>query len=173
MSKGGAPGRDDAQRARHGRTPAGHRQVSRPPRGRGVLRQRGHRGSARLHGRGPRRQRGEPHRRLCCSVDQPVPFSFVFAVSQADNRLVSVGRYALRGAGQPRHMFTVDQGAGGLQGLTVPFCLIVKLWESDCRKHDRRCRRRSPLEPSLGIPSALATLMAVPGIARAVSPLQR
>lgn len=112
---------------------------------------------------------------LCRSVDQPVLLSSAFAsaVGKADNRLVSVGRYALRGVGQPQHLFTLDQGAGGLQGLTVPSCLIVKLWESDCRKHDRRCRRRSPLEPSLGIPSALATLMAVPGIARAVSPLQR
>jgi adenylate cyclase len=47
---------------------------------------------------------------MCRSVDQPVLISSAFAsaLGPAKKRLVSVGRYALRGVGQPQHLFTLD-----------------------------------------------------------------
>ena len=54
-------------RERAGPGAAGDRSLSRPPHRRGLLRQHRQPGPARLHGRRPGRQRGEPHRR-------PVPF---------------------------------------------------------------------------------------------------
>jgi len=47
---------------------------------------------------------------MCRSVDQPVLLSAAFAASLADprHRLVSVGRYALRGVGRPQELFTLD-----------------------------------------------------------------
>jgi adenylate cyclase len=50
---------------------------------------------------------------MCRSVDQPVLLSAAFAASLADprHRLVSVGRYALRGVGKPQELFTLDSPA--------------------------------------------------------------
>jgi adenylate cyclase len=46
---------------------------------------------------------------MCRSVDQPVLISPAFAaVEGMKHRLVSVGRYALRGVGQPQELFTLD-----------------------------------------------------------------
>ena len=46
---------------------------------------------------------------MCRSVDQPIPLSAAFAeVGEMKHRLVSVGRYALRGVSQPRELFTID-----------------------------------------------------------------
>jgi adenylate cyclase len=46
---------------------------------------------------------------MCRSVDQPVPISSAFAdVGDIKSRLVSVGRYALRGVTQPQELFTLD-----------------------------------------------------------------
>jgi adenylate cyclase len=46
---------------------------------------------------------------LCRSVDQPVLMSSAFAsVDAIRQRLVSVGRYALRGVSQPQELFTLD-----------------------------------------------------------------
>jgi adenylate cyclase len=47
---------------------------------------------------------------LCRSVDQPVLVSSAFAgaLGTARDRLVSVGRYALRGVGRPQDLFTLD-----------------------------------------------------------------
>jgi adenylate cyclase len=47
---------------------------------------------------------------LCRSVDQPllVSSAFASALGEARNRLVSVGRYALRGVGRPQDLFTLD-----------------------------------------------------------------
>jgi adenylate cyclase len=46
---------------------------------------------------------------LCRSVDQPLLVSSAFAAALADSRerLVSVGRYALRGVSRPQHLFTL------------------------------------------------------------------
>lgn len=46
---------------------------------------------------------------MCRSVDQPILVSSAFkeAVGEAGERLVSVGRYALRGVGEPQHLFTL------------------------------------------------------------------
>jgi adenylate cyclase len=42
-------------------------------------------------------------------VDQPILLSAAFAdVAEMKRRLVSVGRYALRGVSQPQELFTVD-----------------------------------------------------------------
>jgi adenylate cyclase len=50
---------------------------------------------------------------MCRSVEQPVLVSEVFAnVGCMRSRLVSVGRYALRGVAQPQELFTFDNGAG-------------------------------------------------------------
>ncbi len=50
---------------------------------------------------------------MCRSVDQPVLMSSAFrdAAGEAAGRLVSVGRYALRGVGAPQHLFTLDRDA--------------------------------------------------------------
>ncbi len=49
---------------------------------------------------------------MCRSVDQPVLVSAAFAgVDDIKRRLVSVGRYALRGVAQPQELFTLDLGA--------------------------------------------------------------
>jgi adenylate cyclase len=46
---------------------------------------------------------------MCRSVDQPILLSAAFAeVDDMKHRLVSVGRYALRGVSQPRELFTID-----------------------------------------------------------------
>jgi len=50
---------------------------------------------------------------MCRSVDQPLLMSSAFASALADpSRVVSVGRYALRGVGQPQDLFTFDPGRG-------------------------------------------------------------
>ena len=49
---------------------------------------------------------------MCRSVDQPVLISSSFADALADKKpFVSVGRYALRGVGQPQELFTLDPDA--------------------------------------------------------------
>ena len=49
---------------------------------------------------------------MCRSVDQPVLLSSAFAeVGDIKRRLVSVGRYALRGVAQPQELFTLDPDA--------------------------------------------------------------
>jgi adenylate cyclase len=49
---------------------------------------------------------------MCRSVDQPILMSSKFAsVDAIKRRLVSVGRYALRGVAQPQELFTLDPGA--------------------------------------------------------------
>jgi adenylate cyclase len=51
---------------------------------------------------------------MCRSVEQPVLVSEAFAnVEGMRRRLVSVGRYALRGVAQPQELFTLDSAAGG------------------------------------------------------------
>jgi adenylate cyclase len=46
---------------------------------------------------------------MCRSVDQPVLISAAFAdVADIKRRLVSVGRYALRGVSHPQELFTID-----------------------------------------------------------------
>ncbi len=51
---------------------------------------------------------------MCRAVEQPVLVSDAFAkVGDNAKRLVSVGRYALRGVGRPQELFTLDAGAGG------------------------------------------------------------
>ena len=47
---------------------------------------------------------------MCRSVDQPVLLSAAFAgsIPERRNSFASVGRYALRGVGQPQELFTVD-----------------------------------------------------------------
>jgi adenylate cyclase len=50
------------------------------------------------------------------SLDQPILISASFAACCRDQRgrLVSVGRYALRGVGQPQELFTLDLAAPAL-----------------------------------------------------------
>jgi adenylate cyclase len=49
---------------------------------------------------------------MCRSVDQPVLISSAFAnVGDITRRLVSVGRYALRGVSHPQELFTLDPSA--------------------------------------------------------------
>jgi adenylate cyclase len=49
---------------------------------------------------------------MCRSVDQPVLISSAFAdVGDIKRRLVSVGRYALRGVARPQELFTLDPSA--------------------------------------------------------------
>jgi adenylate cyclase len=49
---------------------------------------------------------------MCRSADQPMLVSAAFAeVGTIRQRLVSVGRYALRGVGRPQELFTLDPGA--------------------------------------------------------------
>jgi adenylate cyclase len=51
---------------------------------------------------------------MCRSVDQPVLLSSAFAeVGDIKRRLVSVGRYALRGVAQPQELFTLDPDVCG------------------------------------------------------------
>jgi adenylate cyclase len=52
---------------------------------------------------------------LCRSLDQHVLFSSVFASAAGQNRgrLVSVGRYALRGVRRPQELYTLDPGLSG------------------------------------------------------------
>jgi adenylate cyclase len=47
---------------------------------------------------------------MCRSVDQPllVSSAFASAIGEARSRLVSVGRYALRGVGRPQDLFTLE-----------------------------------------------------------------
>ena len=46
---------------------------------------------------------------MCRSVDQPILLSAAFAdVGETKHRLLSVGRYALRGVSRPRELFTID-----------------------------------------------------------------
>ena len=47
---------------------------------------------------------------LCRSVDQPLLASSAFAAAlgEARSRLVSVGRYALRGVGRPQDLYTLE-----------------------------------------------------------------
>src|SRR5205814_1481287 len=46
---------------------------------------------------------------MCRSADQPMLVSAAFAeVGTIRKRLVSVGRYALRGVGRPQELFTLD-----------------------------------------------------------------
>jgi len=46
---------------------------------------------------------------MCRSVDQPVLMSEAFAeVGDIRQRLISVGRYALRGVSHPQELFTID-----------------------------------------------------------------
>jgi adenylate cyclase len=46
---------------------------------------------------------------MCRSVDQPILMSTAFAeVGNIRDRLVSVGRYALRGVSHPQELFTID-----------------------------------------------------------------
>jgi len=51
---------------------------------------------------------------MCPSVDQPVLVSSAFAAAsgEARRRLVSIGRYALRGVRRPQELFTLDPEAG-------------------------------------------------------------
>ena len=50
---------------------------------------------------------------MCRSVDQKVLVSAAFAAALGETgaRLVSVGRYALRGVGRPQELFTLDPEA--------------------------------------------------------------
>ena len=49
---------------------------------------------------------------MCRSVDQPVLTSAAFAAALGkSSRLVSVGRYALRGVGRAQELFTIDPEA--------------------------------------------------------------
>ena len=47
---------------------------------------------------------------LCSSLDQPVLLSSAFAAAagRSRERLVSVGRYALRGVRRPQELYTLD-----------------------------------------------------------------
>ena len=49
---------------------------------------------------------------MCRSVDQQILMSAAFAQALDDpGRVVSVGRFALRGVGRPQELFTVDPEA--------------------------------------------------------------
>jgi adenylate cyclase len=49
---------------------------------------------------------------MCRSADQPLLMSSAFAEAVGDpKRVVSVGRFALRGVGRPQELFTLDPGA--------------------------------------------------------------
>ncbi len=51
---------------------------------------------------------------MCRSLEQRVVISSAFAAAAggAQARLVSLGRYALRGVRCPEELFTIDSGAG-------------------------------------------------------------
>jgi adenylate cyclase len=55
---------------------------------------------------------------MCRSVDQPllVSSAFAAALGEPKSRLVSVGRYALRGVGRPQDLFTLDRDPDGPDG---------------------------------------------------------
>jgi adenylate cyclase len=49
---------------------------------------------------------------MCRSVEQPILMSAAFAnVGDIRRRLLSVGRYALRGVSNPQELFTLDPSA--------------------------------------------------------------
>ena len=50
---------------------------------------------------------------MCRSVEQPILMSsaFVASVAEERRRFASVGRYALRGVGEPQELYTLDPGA--------------------------------------------------------------
>jgi len=50
---------------------------------------------------------------LCGSLEQPIIVSSAFAEAAGDarSRLVSLGRYAMKGVGRPQELFTVDPGS--------------------------------------------------------------
>ena len=49
---------------------------------------------------------------MCRSIDQPVLISAAFAeVGDIKRRLISVGRYALRGVARPQELYTLDPEA--------------------------------------------------------------
>ena len=105
----GPPGRR-VQPATSGRGPAGDPLLSRPARRRGVLRQHRQRRPARFHGRRTRGQRDQPDRRDVPFARSAVLLSPAFAAAAGDSRqrLVSVGRYALRGVQRPQELYTLD-----------------------------------------------------------------
>ena len=47
---------------------------------------------------------------MCRSLEQPLLASSAFAAAMGDarSRLISVGRYALRGVGRPQELFTIE-----------------------------------------------------------------
>jgi adenylate cyclase len=51
---------------------------------------------------------------LCSSLEQPIIVSSAFADAAGDgrSRLVSLGRYAMKGVGRPQELFTVDLAGG-------------------------------------------------------------
>ena len=55
---------------------------------------------------------------MCRSLDQQVLLSSAFAAAAGASRmrLVSVGRYALRGVQQPQELYTLDPEAAGAGG---------------------------------------------------------
>ena len=59
---------------------------------------------------------------MCRSVDQPVLLSAAFAAASGAERrrLVSVGRYALRGVGRPQELFTLDPDEPGGAASSAP-----------------------------------------------------
>jgi adenylate cyclase len=52
---------------------------------------------------------------MCRSVDQHVLLSSAFAAAAGSDRkrLISVGRYALRGVGRPQELFTLEPDQAG------------------------------------------------------------
>ena len=87
------------------------RGLCRPSCRRGLLRQYRQRGPPRLHRRRPCRQRDQPHRRHVPLGRPAVLLSSAFHAAAAPEdraRLVSIGRYALRGVARPQELFTRD-----------------------------------------------------------------
>ena len=86
---------------------------------------------------------------MCRSVDQPVLISAAFAdVGDIRRRLVSVGRYALRGVSHPQELFTLDPDGMGIAELVVVTAIIPV--DEGCRAvvaanaHALRMREASP-----------------------------
>src|SRR5262249_36780913 len=72
----------------------------------------GGRGRVELSAAWPAAYEGSRIAAMCRSVDQPVLTSSAFAeVDGMRRRLVSVGRYALRGVAHPQELFTLDPDA--------------------------------------------------------------
>ena len=91
---------------------AGHRGLCRPACRRGVLRQYRQRRAARLHRRRSGGQRDQPHR-LDVPLGRPADPDLLDLRRRAAERrsarnLVSVGRFALRGVGHAKELFTLD-----------------------------------------------------------------